>query len=293
MKNYFIGIDCGGTNIRIGLVDDDFVIHHEEKHQSTKVGKDLGGLIRSYVLKYKDSYSIEAIGIGFPGIVDLHTRQVLNIPNLRAFEGDYLLSLEKELNIPIFIGNDVNILMLYDAKHFNIEPNKSVMGFYLGTGFGSAIRIKNMMYQGDFGAAGEIGHVPMYLRGIMYNQKQSDLESEVSGFNLKAIHDKHFKDSPFETMFIDQFNHQVIQDYLHLLAFYITTQMTILDISTIILGGGVIMSEQFPKAYLESLILKNLFADKTKENFKVYYADSHVNSGIYGAVIFAKQNLDN
>ena len=32
--------------------------------------------------------------------------------------------------------------MLYDAKHFNIEPNKSVMGFYLGTGFGSAIRIK-------------------------------------------------------------------------------------------------------------------------------------------------------
>ena len=47
----------------------------------------------------------------------------------------------------------------------------------------------------------------------------------------------------------------------------------------------------FQKAYLESLILKNLFADKTKENFKVYYADSHVNSGIYGAVIFAKQKL--
>src|SRR5690554_6538854 len=211
MKNYFIGIDCGGTNIRIGLVDDDFVIHHEEKHQSTKVGKDLGGLIRSYVLKYKDSYSIEAIGIGFPGIVDLHTRQVINVPNLRAFEGDYLLSLEQELNIPIFIGNDVNILMLYDAKHFEIDPNKSVLGFYLGTGLGSAIRINDMMYQGDFGAAGEIGHVPIYAKGILHNQKQKDLESEVSGFNLKAIHEKYLNNSPFETIFEKHFDDVVIQ----------------------------------------------------------------------------------
>lgn len=32
MKKYFIGIDCGGINIRIGLVDDDFVIYYEEKY---------------------------------------------------------------------------------------------------------------------------------------------------------------------------------------------------------------------------------------------------------------------
>lgn len=62
------------------------------------------------------------------------------------FEGDYLLVLEKELNILIFIGNDVNILMFYDVKYFNIDFNKLVMGFYLGIGFGSVICIKNMMY---------------------------------------------------------------------------------------------------------------------------------------------------
>lgn len=293
MRKYYIGIDCGGTNIRIGLVDDTFAIHHEEKHQSSKIGNDLNGLIRSYVLKYMGSYSIQAIGIGFPGIVDLHTKSVLNVPNFRAFEGDYLNDLEKELNIPIYIGNDVNILMLYDAKHFEIDPNKSVMGFYLGTGFGSAIRIQNMMYQGDFGAAGEIGHVPIYLRGLLHNQKQKDLESEVSGFNLKAIHDKHYPNDPFETFITDHFESDAIQDYLNLLAIYITTQITILDISTIILGGGVIMSEQFPRHYVESLIMKNLFADKTKENLKVYYAESHVNSGILGAVIFARQHSNN
>ncbi len=293
MKTYYIGIDCGGTNIRIGLVDESFKIYHEEKHQSQKIGSGLSGLIRSYVLKYKERYMIKAIGIGFPGIVDLNTKQILKVPNLKAFEGDYLRALEKDLDIPIYIGNDVNLLMLYDAKHFDIDPNKSVMGFYLGTGFGSAIRINHMMYQGDFGAAGEIGHVPIYLRGLLHNEKQCDLESEVSGFNLQRIHEKHFANDPFETMFIDHFNDEPIQDYLNLLAIYIATQITILDISTIILGGGVIMSDQFPKAYLESLIMKNLFTDKTKENFKVYYAQVHQNSGILGSVIFAKQHLDN
>lgn len=40
--------------------------------------------------------------------------------------------------------------------------------------------------------------------------------------------------------------------------------------------------------YLEFFILKNLFVDKIKENFKVYYVDSYVNLGIYGVVIFVK-----
>jgi len=290
MKNYYLGIDCGGTNIRIGLVDEQNKIFHQEKHNAQKIGSNLSGLIERYVLQYKDSYPIKAIGIGFPGLVNLDTKEVLHVPNLKAFEGSYLNALEKQLNIPIYIGNDVNLLMLYDAMHFGIDPNKSVMGFYLGTGLGSAIRIKQWMYQGDFGAAGEIGHVPVYLRGLKHGERQVDLESEVSGFNLKNIHQKHFLNDPFETMLVDHFDSQVIQDYLNLLAVYIATQITILDISTIILGGGVIMSEQFPKKYLESLILKNLFAKKTKENFKVYYAESSQNSGILGAAIFAKQH---
>ncbi len=292
MNTYYLGIDCGGTNIRMGLVDDQFNIYHEEKHQSKKIGNGLSELICTYVEKYQNEYKIQAIGIGFPGIVDLNTKEVLTIPNLKDFEGNYLVDLEQTLNIPIFIGNDVNILMLYDAKHFGIDSDKSVMGFYLGTGLGSAIRINDMMYQGDFGAAGEVGHVPIYFRGLLLNETQKDLESEVSGFNLKNIHETYFQDDPFETMLIDHFNDAPIQDYLNLLAVYIATQITILDISTIILGGGVIMSKQFPRSYLESLILKNLFAKKTKENFKVYYAESDQNSGILGSVIFAKQHVN-
>lgn len=291
MSKYFIGIDVGGTNVRIGLVDESLNIIHEEKHQSKKIGKNLGPFIKEFALKHKENHEILAISIGFPGLVDQATRSVLHIPNQRDFEGDYLLKIEEELGIPIIVGNDVNLLMLYDASFFGIDPNKSVLGFYLGTGFGNAIRIKNQLYQGEFGAAGEIGHVPVYLNGYKKDETQDDLESIVSGFNLIKIHEKHFKDTPFEEIFKKHFDSEPIQTYLHILAFYIATEMTILDISTIILGGGVIMSEQFPKAYLERLIKKNLFAKLTQENFKTYYAHPAVNSGILGAVLYAKSHL--
>ncbi len=292
-KKYYVGIDVGGTNVRLGLVDQDLNILFEEKHQSSKIGSKLGQLVKEFVSKYSINYKVEAISMGFPGLVDQETRKVLHIPNQKSFEGDYLMALEKELNIPIIVGNDVNVILLYDALFFSIDPKKSVLGFYLGTGFGNAIRIKGELYQGEFGAAGEIGHVPVYLNGIDYQaDKQNDLESIVSGFNLIEIHKKHFSQTPFEDIFKKHFDAKEIQNYLHILAFYIATEMTILDISTIILGGGVIMSEQFPKDYLETLIKKNLFAELTKKNFKAYYALPQVNSGILGAVIYAKNILD-
>lgn len=292
MKNYYVGIDVGGTNVRLGLVDENQNILFEEKHKSQPIAHMLGDVIKNFVLKYKDDYHIVAISAGFPGIVDQNTLSVIDTPNIRALQGSYLKNVEEELNIPIIIGNDVNYLIMYDAEYFNIDKNQSVLGFYLGTGFGNAIRIKDELYQGDSGAAGEIGHVPQYLNGINFDsEKQNDLESYVSGFNLVELHKTYFKDTPFDRLFIDHFNTREIQTYLHLLAFYIATEITILDISTIILGGGVIMSEQFPKSYLESIIKKNLHAQVTKDKFKVYYAHPHANSGIIGATIYAKNYL--
>ncbi|MBN3490277.1 allose kinase [Acholeplasma equirhinis] len=292
--SYYIGVDVGGTNIRMGLVDENLNILHEEKYASSKYAPELSNLLKQYVEKHKAKGQIKAISLGFPGLVDQETRTVLHTPNERRFEGSYLMDLEKELSIPIVIGNDVNVLLMYDADFFGIDKNKSVLGFYLGTGFGNAIRIKGELYQGEFGAAGEIGHVPAYASGIEFDaEKQPDLEQLVSGFNLIEIHKKNFADSPFESLFVDHFNSKEIQIYLHILAFYIATEITILDIPTIILGGGVIMSEQFPKDYLESLIKKNLFSKLTKDNFKVYYAQADVKSGILGATIYAERYLKN
>lgn len=289
--NYYIGIDVGGTNARLGLVDENHQILFDQKVKSSIASQDFAGTIKTFVKKYQADYNIKAISIGFPGLVDQATRRVVNVPNEPRYEGDYLAQLEKELNIPIIIDNDVNYLMLYDAVHFNIPEDQSILGFYLGTGFGNAIRFGNQLYQGTYGAAGEIGHIPIFHDFDLKKGKQDHLEVVTSGYALIELHKKYFPNSPFETLFIDHFDSEPIQKYLHYLAFAIATEMIILDIPTIILGGGVMMSNQFPKAYLEDIIKRHLRSDLARTNFKAYYAEQHAQSGIIGAVIYAKAYL--
>ncbi len=291
-QSYYVGIDVGGTNVRIGLVDGMNQILFEEKYKSSDIVNSFNDIIEKFVLKYKNQYPVKAISIGYPGLAVQETLDVYYVPNQRAFEGKYLNDLKAKLNLPIVVGNDTNYLMLYDAVYFGIPQDKSILGFYLGTGFGNAIRIKDQLYQGDTGAAGEIGHVPVYLHGVIPKEgKQPDLESLVSGFKLIEIHQKHFKETPFEEMLIKHFDHEVIQTYLHMLAYYIATEMIMFDITTIILGGGVIMSDQFPKTYLESLVKKNLLTEMQRAKFKVYYAEPSSNSGVVGAAIYAKSQI--
>src|SRR5690606_35851993 len=112
------------TNIRMGLVDENLNILHEEKYASSKYAPELSNLLKQYVDKHKVKGQIKAISLGFPGLVDQETRTVLHTPNERRFEGSYLMDLEKELSIPIVIGNDVNVLLMYDADFFGIDKNK-------------------------------------------------------------------------------------------------------------------------------------------------------------------------
>jgi len=291
-NNYILGIDCGGTNIRMGLVDKSLKIFEHLNKKANLHAKELTKLINDYVLKHQDKYNIKAISIGFPGIVDNKLKKVIHTPNLRDFEKNDFLSLEKKLNIPIYLANDTNLLLLYDAFHFKIEKDQSVLGFYLGTGFGNAIKLKDKLYLGDSGISGEIGHVPAYLNGIDFEKEtQEDLETFVSGHTLIKIHEKHFKDTAFEEIFIKHLDSPVIKNFLYMLAFYIVTEITILDVHTIILGGGVITSRQFPKDYLFNIIKRNLYSKKTKENIRVYFADSDQNSGILGAYLYALEEL--
>ena len=241
-------------------------------------------------MRHQSNYTFKAISIGYPGLAQQETLDVYYIPNQRAFEGTYLNNLQKKLGIPIVVGNDTNFLMLYDALYFGIPQDKSVLGFYLGTGFGNAIRIKDQLYQGDTGAAGEIGHVPVYVQGVLPKQgKQPDLESVVSGFNLIEIHN---------TLVIHLLK-RCLLTILKVKSFKLISFISILYCNRNDYVRHyqhhswwcVIMSDQFPRSYLEELIKKNLLTDLQKKMFKAYFANPSANSGVVGAAIYARSML--
>lgn len=164
--DFTIGIDIGGTNFRIGMVGRDGEIINFEKNSSRIFDK--GDVIETlylnisdYVKRYNAADSIKAVAIGLPSMVSKDKKTVISTPNLKGFDnipfGD---TLSKKLGIPVYVDRDVNFLLQNDIVTLGLPKDSTVLGFYIGTGFGNAIYLNGSFYCGRNGAAGELGHIP-------------------------------------------------------------------------------------------------------------------------------------
>lgn len=167
-----IGIDLGGTNMRVGLVDNGKIIKSvirpcPSKESENIVVEQLIDQIKSVI-----NPNVSSIGVGVPSVVDVKTGIVYNVANIPSWKEVHLKEiLEKVFNIPVAVNNDANCFAL-GAKEFGASKNfKDVVGITLGTGVGAGIIINNKLFNGANTGAGEIGSLP-YL--------DSDFESHCS-----------------------------------------------------------------------------------------------------------------
>ncbi|MBE0449735.1 MAG: ROK family protein [Clostridia bacterium] len=167
MKNY-IGLDIGGTKI-LGVLYDEKGNPIIKRKKKTKASEGLD-VVMEQIFKVVDELledkSLELIGIG-AGIPGLVTDEGIitfspNIP-LRDFNLKKILS--KKYDVPVIIGNDVNVAMFGEFKCLNRDDLKHVLGLFIGTGVGGAIIIDGKLYQGQ-GAAAEFGHMVVNSDGV-------------------------------------------------------------------------------------------------------------------------------
>ena len=178
MKKYVVGVDVGGTNIKLGLVHPRGVVitrsHFPTKPFSSSKKKLIGVLahevkkiISSQELKIKD---IAGVGIGLPGLINYDQGIVRFLPNIPGWKNVPLKSiLEKKLNLPVFVDNDVKLMTLAEWKFGAGRGIKNLICLTLGTGVGSGLILDNHLYGGAANAAGELGHVPLNERGPACN----------------------------------------------------------------------------------------------------------------------------
>ncbi len=131
---YILGVDIGGTKIRMGLVNRSCTLHHLEVFSSQKVfaeGEPLAQLlcrILTYCQKYLGSGLPAAVAMGFPSSLDRTQRKVLNTPNIKPLQNiavsDYL---EPKLGIPVYLSKDVNLLLLHDMSGSWVCLNRKIL----------------------------------------------------------------------------------------------------------------------------------------------------------------------
>ncbi|MBC8570175.1 allose kinase [Zongyangia hominis] len=298
-KSYVAGIDIGGTNFRLGLVDRELKVHHFEKKSSTVLAAEGNGvphLIRE-ITAYLDAHcsreEVAAVAIGFPSIVSKDRTTLYSTPNLPGFDGvDVVSPLQEALGLPVFIERDVNFLLQNDIQQLKLDPSHTILGFYVGTGFGNALYLDGKFYTGKNGVAGELGHIPLY--GLDRRCNCGNLGcSEIlcSGMGLRAIAETHFPGEDFSRLFLEHGDAPVLRQFVADLAIPIATELTLLDPDTAVLAGGVIAMEGFPREELIRFIKERTRKPYPAENLDLRFSKHTQQSGVIGGGIYGWQKL--
>jgi glucokinase len=156
-----LGIDLGGTNVRIGQLANGRLVNQTKGASPGKMPLDESiAYLKAQIWKMFTPKT-RGIGVGVPSVLDSETGIVYNVANIPAWvEVPLKEILEKEFKVPVFINNDSNCFALGEKKFGKGRPFKHLVGITLGTGVGAGIIINNQLYGGSNTGAGEIGCLP-------------------------------------------------------------------------------------------------------------------------------------
>ncbi len=174
---FFVGVDVGGTSIKIGVVDDygrsidsgevdddgkhrSFISVKTEPHPQTAVeliSETLHDTLRHLKI---DKGSTKGIGLGIPGTMDMQTRKLRQPPNLHSWEGFPMCDeLAKMSGFPVVFCNDANAAAYGEYWVGSASGKPSMALLTLGTGIGCGIIIGGRSVDGATGYGGECGHL--------------------------------------------------------------------------------------------------------------------------------------
>jgi len=179
---YAIGVDFGGTSVKIALVDERGTLHTEKRIITEHVRNRDEWLdkVCGEIEVMRSGQPVCGVGVGVPGFVDYDRGFIYDLANVPGWTGVPLADLlEKRLNLPVRIDNDVNAMAVGECTFGAGRTFQHAVFVTLGTGVGGAILINNQLYRGAHSMAGEIGHVSIDMYGRTSPQGRGGLEQYV------------------------------------------------------------------------------------------------------------------
>ena len=163
-----IGVDLGGTKLLAGVVDPGLGVHH--RTQRTVTGMDQRALLDVAVDAVTESReaastAIEAVGFGVPALMDRRAGAAVVGINTRLHEIAFADVMAERLGVPVFVDNDGNVAALAEHRAGAARGASEAIVLTLGTGIAGGLILRDELYRGAFGAAGELGHMVIELDG--------------------------------------------------------------------------------------------------------------------------------
>lgn len=218
-----IGIDVGGTNVKIALVDEKGKIKYSNsvptraemgyEYTVNNIKQAIYDLLKETKLEPKN---IEGIGFGFPGQVDYKSGIVRLAPNIPGWVDVPIAKLiEDEFHIPTRVDNDVRCAALGELNFGAGKGCENLICITVGTGIGSGLIVNGKLVRGASNAAGEIGHIKLQMTDgpICGCGDTGCLEAFASGPSIVAMAEDYIRGGK-STKFREMANSNPITPYI-------------------------------------------------------------------------------
>lgn len=312
----YIGVDLGGTNIAVGLVDEEGKILLKGSTPTLlergpePIIQDMGKL--ALELLEKGGYTIDdvaSIGVGVPGVTNPETGVISFCTNLRWHNVPLTEILSKIIDKPIYIENDATVAALAESVAGVSKGLKNSIFLTLGTGVGGGIIIDGKIYAGTHHVGSELGHMTINVEGIRctcgnvgcWEQYSSAtalirmgreaaeanpdcLIAKLVGGDLSKIEAKTVIDAAREK---DPVVEKVYAKYIYYLAMGIVALINAFDPELFALGGGVSKAGDFLLEPLREEVKKYIFY-KDLPYARIELAALGNDAGIIGAAMLGK-----
>jgi glucokinase len=163
----FVGVDVGGTNIKIGLVDDDgktlvrtSIRTHEEQGAESAVARSHQAILAILSECELTLDDVAAVGLGTPGSMDIQKGLILEPPNMPHWRYFPLRDrLSEACGKPVAFANDANAAAFGEYWIGSARQFNSMAMFTLGTGVGGGIILDGVSLDGEHSFGSELGHL--------------------------------------------------------------------------------------------------------------------------------------
>lgn len=307
-----IGIDLGGTNIKIGLVDDKYGIIAQTSIPTNasrpceQVIADMGNTALALLAGHGCSIQdCRGVGIGSPGTIDSRNGVVLYSNNIRWNNVPAAAEMQKYLPVPVRINNDANCAALGEVTKGAARGYRNAAFLTLGTGVGGGIVIDGSIFEGGHPGGVELGHIlngsekrrctcgrydclETYASATaliqdarkMAQEHPESLLWELCGGEAERMDAK----MPFDAAEAgDACGRALIQNYLVHLADGIVDIANIFRPDIIVLGGGVCAQGKKLTEPLNRHLQENCFGASVSYVPEVVIAENGNQAGIIGA----------
>lgn len=304
---YVIGIDVGGTNIKMGIFSvepfnllDKVEFKTPKENQKLSIFNDIETYINKIVEKNKITL-VDVIGVGLAVPCPVKDGYVSLCPNVNWKEINIIDSLRIKLpnHIHIVVSNDANIAA-YGENYSLDHPHNNAILYTFGTGVGGGIILNGKIVEGRTGSGGEIGHMPIFETDEVCGCGKKGCLEQKSGTNaiLKMAQEyakKHPTVLNIDNLTVkDVFDSAKKNDVVGLMVLnevskYIALSMSILavtlDPDVFIIGGGIAKAGDILVKKISENYKK--FARFGTYDIQIMLAKTGNDAGIIGAARYA------